>query len=108
MPLVISSSSKCSTEAVVRVDGDGGGHQWYQLYWCAPSFTPQANAGANRLRGNDVTLSILSRAKAAVFAALVWRPRDLETACLPFKAGAGAQVGASDFVFMQRMGIPAA
>ena len=102
---------------MARVDGDGGGHQWYQLYWCAPSFTPQANAGANRLRGNDVTLSILSRAKVAVFAALVitldtfalvWRPRDLETACLPFKASVGAQVWTSYLVFMQRMGIPAA
>jgi isopentenyl diphosphate isomerase/L-lactate dehydrogenase-like FMN-dependent dehydrogenase len=59
-----------------------------------------------------VTLSILRRAKAAGFTALVvtldtftlgWRPRDLDTAYLPFLAGVGVQVGTSDPVFMQRM-----
>jgi lactate 2-monooxygenase len=62
-----------------------------------------------------VTLSLLRRAKAAGFTALVltldtfligWRPHDLETAYLPFIAGVGAQVGTSDPVFMQRMGVP--
>jgi isopentenyl diphosphate isomerase/L-lactate dehydrogenase-like FMN-dependent dehydrogenase len=58
-----------------------------------------------------VTLSLLRRAKAAGFTALVvtldtfllgWRPHDLDTAYLPFVAGVGVQVGTSDPVFMQR------
>ena len=60
-----------------------------------------------------MTLSVLRRAKAAGFTALVvtldtfllgWRPHDLDTAYLPFIAGVGVQVGTSDPVFMQRMG----
>ena len=71
--------------------------------------------GIYRPRSNDITLSILARAKAAGFTTLVvtldifilgWRPHDLETAYLPFAAGVGAQVGTSDQVFMQRMGLP--
>jgi isopentenyl diphosphate isomerase/L-lactate dehydrogenase-like FMN-dependent dehydrogenase len=61
-----------------------------------------------------VTLSVLRRAKAAGFTALVvtvdtfllgWRPHDLDTAYLPFAAGTGVQVGTSDPVFMKRMGL---
>jgi isopentenyl diphosphate isomerase/L-lactate dehydrogenase-like FMN-dependent dehydrogenase len=57
-----------------------------------------------------VTLSILRRAKASGFTALVvtldtfllgYRPHDLDTAYLPFAAGVGVQVGTSDPVFMQ-------
>ena len=71
--------------------------------------------GIYRPRSNDITLSILGRAKAAGFTTLVvtldtfvlgWRPHDLETAYLPFAAAVGAQVGTSDPVFMQRMGVP--
>ncbi len=60
-----------------------------------------------------MTLSILGRAKAAGFTALVvtldtfvvgWRPADLDTAYLPFAAGDGIQVGTSDPVFMRHMG----
>ena len=62
-----------------------------------------------------MTLSILGRAKAAGFTALVvtldtftlgWRPLDLATAYLPNLAGVGVQVGTSDPVFMKRMGAP--
>ena len=58
-----------------------------------------------------MTLSLLRRAKAAGFTALVvtldtfllgWRPHDLDTAYLPFIAGVGVQVGTSDPVFMHR------
>jgi lactate 2-monooxygenase len=58
-----------------------------------------------------VTLSILRRVKESGFTALVvtvdtfllgWRPHDLDTAYLPFMAGAGIQVGTSDPVFMQQ------
>ena len=66
--------------------------------------------GASR-RSNEVTLSLLRRAKASGFTALVvtldtfhigWRPHDLDTAYLPFAAGVGVQVGTSDPVFMGR------
>jgi isopentenyl diphosphate isomerase/L-lactate dehydrogenase-like FMN-dependent dehydrogenase len=98
VPMVMSTASTRSIEAVAKANGDG--HRWYQLYWP---------------RNNEVTLSLLRRAKAAGFTALVltldtfligWRPHDLETAYLPFIAGVGAQVGTSDPVFMQRMGVP--
>ena len=57
----------------------------------------------------------MNRAKAAGFTVLIvaldtfilgWRPHDLETAYLPFAAAVGAQVGTSDPIFMQRMGLP--
>ncbi|KAH8980530.1 FMN-dependent alpha-hydroxy acid dehydrogenase [Lactarius akahatsu] len=98
VPYILSTSSSRSIEAVAKANGDG--HRWYQLYWP---------------RNNDVTLSILGRAKAAGFTALVvtldttvvgWRPEDLNTAYLPFAAGVGIQVGTSDPVFMKRMGAP--
>jgi len=94
----MSTSSSRSIEAVAKANGDR--HRWYQLTWP---------------RNNDVTLSILGRAKAAGFTALVvtldsfsigWRPHDLKTAYLPFGAGVGVQVGTSDPVFMQRIGVP--
>ncbi|KAH9033599.1 FMN-dependent alpha-hydroxy acid dehydrogenase [Lactarius pseudohatsudake] len=98
VPYILSTSSSRSIEAVAKANGNG--HRWYQLYWP---------------RSNDVTLSILGRAKAAGFTALVvtldttvvgWRPDDLNTAYLPFAAGVGIQVGTSDSVFMKRMGAP--
>ncbi|KAI0298114.1 FMN-dependent alpha-hydroxy acid dehydrogenase [Multifurca ochricompacta] len=98
VPFIMSTASTRPIEAVAKASGDG--HRWYQLYWP---------------RNNDVTLSILSRAKAAGFTTLVltldtfllgWRPHDLDTAYLPFAAGVGVQVGTSDPVFMKRMGIP--
>ena len=86
-------------------------------YIGTPPTTPRPHsftfARANRPRTNEVTLSILRRAKAEGFTALVvtldtfllgWRPHDLDTAYLPFIAGVGVQVGTSDPVFMQRMG----
>lgn len=64
---------------------------------------------SSRPKSDDITLSILSRAKANGFTALVitldtmllgWRPHDLQTAYLPFIHGVGAQVGLTDPVFM--------
>lgn len=75
------------------------------------AFPYSSLCGASRPRTNEVTLSLLRRAKAAGFTALVvtldtfllgWRPHDLDTAYLPFAAGVGVQVGTSDPVFMQR------
>lgn len=96
VPYVMSAASSRSIEAVAKANGDGG-HRWYQLYW------PKTN---------EVTLSILRRAKESGFTALVvtldtfllgWRPHDLDTAYQPFLAGVGIQVGTSDPVFMRRM-----
>lgn len=67
--------------------------------------------GLSRPRNNEVTLSLLKRAKASGFSALVvtldtmslgWRPHDLETAYIPFLHGVGIQIGKSDPVFMAR------
>ncbi|KAL0565978.1 hypothetical protein V5O48_016038 [Marasmius crinis-equi] len=97
VPFIMSTASTRSIEEVAKENGDG--YRWYQLYW------PQ---------DNEVTLSILRRAKANGFKGLVitldtmnigWRPHDLETAYLPFGFGVGIEVGRSDPVFMKRYGL---
>jgi isopentenyl diphosphate isomerase/L-lactate dehydrogenase-like FMN-dependent dehydrogenase len=107
----MSTASTRSIEVVAKANNDG--HRWYQLYWYVTHHTSSYFTRASRPRTNEVTLSILRRAKAAGFTALVvtldtfalgWRPHDLDAAYLPFIAGVGAQVGTSDPVFMQRMG----
>jgi isopentenyl diphosphate isomerase/L-lactate dehydrogenase-like FMN-dependent dehydrogenase len=64
-----------------------------------------------RPRSNQVTLSLLNRAKENNYKALVvtldtmsigWRPHDLETSYIPFIHGVGVQVGMSDPMFMAR------
>ncbi|KAG6872415.1 hypothetical protein C0995_009929 [Termitomyces sp. Mi166 len=96
VPFIMSTASSRSIEEVAAANGSG--HRWYQLYWP---------------RTNDVTLSILKRAKENGFTALVvtldtmtlgWRPHDLERAYMPFGHGVGIQVGRSDPVFMARYG----
>ncbi|KAJ7776792.1 oxidoreductase [Mycena maculata] len=96
VPFIMSTASSRTIEDVAEANGDG--HRWYQLYWPATQ---------------DVLLSILSRAKASGFTALVvtldtmllgWRPHDLETSYIPFGHGIGVQVGTSDPVFMKRFG----
>ncbi|KAJ7648552.1 FMN-dependent dehydrogenase [Mycena rosella] len=96
VPFIMSTASTRSIEEVAEANGDG--HRWYQLYWPA---------------SKEVLLSILSRAKASGFTALVvtldtmllgWRPHDLKTSYIPFGHGVGVQVGTSDPVFMKRLG----
>ncbi|KAJ7618929.1 oxidoreductase [Mycena polygramma] len=96
VPFIMSTASTRSIEDVAEANGDG--HRWYQLYWPA---------------SKEVLLSILGRAKASGFTALVvtldtmllgWRPHDLEKAYIPFGHGVGVQVGTSDPVFMARFG----
>ncbi|KAK7050535.1 Fmn dependent [Favolaschia claudopus] len=96
VPFIMSTASSRSIEDVAAANGDG--HRWYQLYWPAT---------------NEITLSILGRAKASGFSALVvtldtmllgWRPHDLERSYLPFGHGVGIQVGTTDPVFMKKMG----
>ncbi|KAJ6584323.1 oxidoreductase [Mycena capillaripes] len=96
VPFIMSILAARSIEDVAEANGDG--HRWYQLYWPA---------------SKDVLLSILRRAKASGFSALVVtvdtmllgrRPHDLETSYMPFLHGVGVQVGTSDPVFMARLG----
>ncbi|KAI5117995.1 hypothetical protein M0805_004492 [Coniferiporia weirii] len=97
VPFIMSTASTRSIEEVGRANGADGA-RWYQLYW--PK-TP------------EITISVLSRAKAAGFSVLVvtldtptigWRPHDLEGAYLPFAHATGCAVGLADPVFMRRMG----
>ena len=76
-----STAAAHSIEDVAEASGDG--HRWYQLYW--PN-------------DRDVAASLVGRAEAAGYAALVvtldtfmmgWRPTDLDTAYLPFLQGIG-------------------
>ena len=72
VPFIMSSASSTSIEDVAKANGNGV--RWYQLYW--PSN-----------ENNDITASILSRAKKAGFSALFvtldtyilgWRPTDMD------------------------------
>ncbi|KIM43077.1 hypothetical protein M413DRAFT_395561 [Hebeloma cylindrosporum] len=96
IPFILSTAASRTIEEVAEANGDG--YRWFQLYWP---------------RTNDVTLSLLKRAKDNNYKALVvtldtmslgWRPHDLETAYIPFAHGWGVQVGKSDPVFMARYG----
>lgn len=94
IPFTLSTAASRTIEEVAEANGDG--HRWFQLYWP---------------RSDDVTLSLLRRAKASGYTALVvtldttiigWRPHDLDRSYLPFVHGLGVQVGISDPVFMAR------
>ncbi|KAF5356689.1 hypothetical protein D9758_013753 [Tetrapyrgos nigripes] len=76
--------------------------RFFQLYWPLH---------------NEVTSSLLSRAKKAGYTVLVvtldtmslgWRPHDLERSYLPFGLGVGIEVGRTDPVFMKMHNRPAA
>jgi isopentenyl diphosphate isomerase/L-lactate dehydrogenase-like FMN-dependent dehydrogenase len=96
--MVLSTASSHTIEEVAEASGDGP--RWYQLYW--PN-------------DNDVTISILQRAKAAGFSTLVvtldtwtlaWRPNDLDRAYLPFLRGVGNAIPFSDPAFRARLAKP--
>lgn len=91
VPYTLSTASTSSIEEVAAANGDG--KRWFQLYW--PN-------------DDDITLSLLKRAKENGFSVLVvtldtwslaWRPADLDNAYIPFIRGVGNQVGFSDPVF---------
>jgi isopentenyl diphosphate isomerase/L-lactate dehydrogenase-like FMN-dependent dehydrogenase len=95
VPMVLSTASSNTIEDVAAANGDGA--RWYQLYW--PN-------------DNEVTISILQRAKAAGFTALVltldtwtlaWRPNDLDQAYLPFIRGIGTAIPFSDPAFRAKL-----
>jgi lactate 2-monooxygenase len=67
-----------------------------------------------RPKTNDVTLSLLKRARENGFSALVvtldtqtigWRPSDLQTSFNPFIHGVGCQIGFSDPTFMAKFNL---
>jgi len=93
VPMILSTAATRSFEQVAAANGDGD--RWYQLYWPKP-------------QAEEVTASLLSRAKANGFKVLVvtldtfmigWRPNDLDECYLPFIYGQGCQMVFSDPVF---------
>ncbi|MEU0514090.1 lactate 2-monooxygenase [Amycolatopsis sp. NPDC006125] len=91
LPMILSTAASRTIEEVAEASGDGP--RWFQLYWPADS---------------DVTASILTRAKKAGYTTLVvtldtwtlaWRPRDLDSAYLPFLKGEGLATPLSDPAF---------
>ena len=95
VPMVLSTASSNTIEDVAAANGDGA--RWYQLYW--PN-------------DNEVTISILARAKAAGFSTLVltldtwtlaWRPNDLDQSYLPFIRGIGTAIPFSDPAFRAKL-----
>ncbi|CRG88885.1 L-lactate dehydrogenase (cytochrome) [Talaromyces islandicus] len=91
VPYILSTASGSSFESVAA--SSGSGKRWFQLYWP---------------RDNDITLSLLKRAKENGFEALVvtldtwslaWRPADLDNGYLPFLAGIGTEFGLTDPIF---------
>jgi isopentenyl diphosphate isomerase/L-lactate dehydrogenase-like FMN-dependent dehydrogenase len=96
VPMILSTAATRSIEQVATANADGD--RWFQLYWPVP-------------QAEEVTASILTRAKANGFKVLVvtldtfllgWRPRDLDESYLPFAWGQGCQIAFSDPAF-QRM-----
>lgn len=72
VPYIMSTASSTSIEDVAKANGNGT--RWYQLYWPANE-------------NNDITVSLLDRAKKAGFSALFvtldtyilgWRPSDMD------------------------------
>jgi isopentenyl diphosphate isomerase/L-lactate dehydrogenase-like FMN-dependent dehydrogenase len=91
LTMVLSTASATPMETIAEDLGEQAG--WYQLYW--PKDT-------------DVAASLVARAEAAGYRALVvtldtwqlgWRPRDLDTAYLPFLKGEGIANYTSDPAF---------
>ncbi len=92
LPMILSTASAHTLEDVAEASGSGP--RWFQLYW--PN-------------DDDVTISILDRAKRAGYTALVvtldtwtlaWRPHDLDQAYLPFLRGVGTAIPFSDPAFL--------
>src|SRR3954449_3954552 len=92
VPMVLSTVSSYRMEEVAEAGGDSP--RWFQLYWP---------------RDRYVASSLIGRAKAAGFAALVvtldtfilaWRPRDLSAAYLPFLQRMGLANYESDPAFL--------
>jgi isopentenyl diphosphate isomerase/L-lactate dehydrogenase-like FMN-dependent dehydrogenase len=95
LPMVLSTAASTCLEDIQ--DELAGSPAWYQLYW--PKDT-------------EVAASMVGRAEKAGYRALVvtldtwqlgWRPRDLDTAYLPFLKGQGIAQYVSDPVFRSQL-----
>jgi len=91
VPLVVSTAASHTLEDIAQAGGSGP--RWFQLYWP---------------RGEELTRSLVGRAQAAGYEAIVitldtwllgWRPRDLRGAYLPFLWSEGIANYLSDPVF---------
>lgn len=94
VPMILSTAASRTMEEVA----EAAGPRWYQLYWpkdrnLAESFLRRAEAA-----GYGVLVVTLDTFK------LAWRPRDLDTAYLPFLRGIGVQNYFSDPVFLSAVG----
>ena len=98
VPFIMSTASSTSIEDVAQANRDGV--RWFQLYW--PSN-----------QNNDITISLLDRAKKAGFTALFvtldtytvgWRPSDMDNGYNPFihADNIGVETGFTDPVFRKR------
>lgn len=96
VPMILSTAATRTIEQVAGELGDAD--RWYQLYWPKSEY-------------EDITASLLARAKTNGYTALVvtldtftigWRPVDLDTSYLPFLYGQGCAIGFSDPVFQKR------
>ncbi|MBK5305746.1 MAG: lactate 2-monooxygenase [Frankiaceae bacterium] len=93
VPIILSTAATTSMELVAEVAGP----RWYQLYWP---------------KSRDLAASFVQRAEQAGYEAIVftvdtwqlaWRPRDLDTAYLPFLKGQGIAQYLSDPVFRSQL-----
>jgi isopentenyl diphosphate isomerase/L-lactate dehydrogenase-like FMN-dependent dehydrogenase len=89
VPMILSTAATSTMEEVAEV----GGSRWYQLYWP---------------KSRELAASFVQRAEKAGYDAVVftldtwqlgWRPRDLDTAYLPFLKSQGIQQYLADPVF---------
>ena len=95
VPIVLSTASSYTIEEVAEASGTGP--RWYQLYWPTE---------------DEVTISLLKRARAAGFTTLVvtldtwtlgYRPHDLDQSYLPFIRGVGTAIPFSDPAFRAKL-----
>jgi lactate 2-monooxygenase len=93
VPMILSTAATSTMEEVAEV----GGPRWYQLYWP---------------KSRELAASFVQRAEKAGYEAVVftldtwqlgWRPRDLDTAYLPFLQGQGIQQYLADPVFRSQL-----
>ena len=98
IPFTLSSAASTSIEEIAEAMGDAP--RWFQLYW---------------INDREIVASLLSRAEAAGFSAVVvtldtpilgWRPRDLRKAYLPFIKGEGCAQFFTDPVFRAKLDKP--
>lgn len=98
VPYILSTASSTSIEDVATANGDGD--RWYQLYWPSNDH-------------DDITVSLLNRAKASGYTALVvtldtymlgWRPSDMDNGYNPFLRAdnIGVEIGFTDPVYQKK------